>query len=313
MQDSVAKNATDSEPEISEIAALLAVVERRSYGAAARALGLSKSTVSRRIGSLEDKLGVRLLQRSTRNLALTELGHAYHERVMTAVGGLREAAAAVREQQGLARGLLRMTAPVDLGRWLAGLIVGFRRAYPQVAVQIELTQRAVDLVGEGFDAAIRAGYLRDSALIARPLLKISAILVASDMYLQEHGKPRRPADLGHHQAILFRRAQHRGQRRYQLENLRRKQKREVVVSGQLIADDFNFVRDAALAGAGIALVPELLIQQELERGELIRVLPSWRVQSAPLHLVYPSRAYVPAKLRAFAEFAASWIGQNTTP
>ncbi len=308
MQKIVAKNATDQDPEIAEISAFLAVVERRSYGAAARALGLSKSTVSRRVSALEDKLGARLLQRSTRNLTLTELGHTYHEQVLAAFGGLRTAAAVVREQQGVPRGHLRVTAPIDLGRWLAALISEFRRTHPQVVVEIELTQRTVDLIGEGFDVAIRAGYLRDSTMIARRLHPIVAALVASPAYIEQHGMPRRPSDLERHAFVLFQRSQHRGQARYALKGKRRQT--QVHVSGSLIADDFNFVRDAALAGAGIALVPELLISDALERGELVRVLPNWSLEGAPLHVVYPSRAYVPAKLRAFVEFAQQWVTEQ---
>ncbi|MGB1016019.1 MAG: LysR family transcriptional regulator [Nannocystaceae bacterium] len=311
MKEIVASNATDQDPEIAEITAFLAVVEARSYGAAARSLSVSKSTVSRRVAQLEDKLGVRLLQRTTRKLALTELGHAYHEQVVAALGNLNQAAAAVREHQSTPRGYLRVTAPVDLGGWLPQLITEFQVAYPEVVVEVELTQRKIDLVGEGFDLGIRAGALRDSTLIARRVCSLTSILVASPGYLAAHTTPKRPSDLPRHTFVLFHRAQQRGQSRLVLRG--RRGQREVQVRGQLIAADFNFVRDAAVAGAGIALIPNLLVQQALARGELMRVLPAWDSDISPIHLVYPTRAYVPAKLRAFLDFAARWSAAELEP
>jgi len=308
VKEIVANNATNADPGIAEISAFLAVVEARSYGAAARSLGVSKSTVSRRVSTLEDKLGVRLLQRTTRKLALTELGHAYHEEVVAALANLDRAAAAVREHQSTPRGYLRLTAPVDLGGWLPQLLTEFQATYPEVVVEVELTQRTVDLVGEGFDLGVRAGSLRDSTLIVRKLRTLTAILVASPGYLAAHGTPKRPGDLPTHTFVLFRRAQQRGQSRMVLQG--RRGPREVHVRGHLIADDFNFVRDAAVAGAGIALVPNLLIQQSLARGELVHVLPAWRSDGSAIHLVYPTRAYVPAKLRAFIEFALRWAASE---
>ncbi|MEZ4429916.1 MAG: LysR family transcriptional regulator [Nannocystaceae bacterium] len=300
-----------SEPALEEIAAFLAVVERKSFGAAGRHLEVATSTISRRVAALEAKLGARLLQRTSRKLTMTELGERYYERAAAALSDLEEAAAAVRELQSDPRGHLRITAPIDVGESIGQLITAFGRAYPEVSVSIELTQRTVDLVGEGFDLAIRAGRLRDSSLIARKLDDSIPVLVASPGYLKVHPAPRRPDELARHQFALFHRYElRRGVGRLVLHG--RRGAREVQVRAALVSDDFGFLRDAAVADAGIAVIPNVLIAGALRRGELSRVLPSWHLETSPIHLVYPSRVHVPAKTRAFCDFAIAWMAPRAS-
>ena len=307
MQSFVALSETmDVTPNLSEIAAFVAVVEHGSFSAAARVLGVAKSSVSRRISTLEHKLGARLLQRTSRQLMLTEVGTAYHTRVSAAMGSLRDAAELVHELQVEPRGHLRVTAPVDMGRLLGRLVVDFSAQHPAVEVEVILTQRLVDLVGEGIDVALRGGELRDSSLVGRRVGDATPVVVASPHYLRAHGSPRTPADLASHTFVLFRPAQNRpGSNRLMLEGAAGKQ--TVEVTGTISSDDFAFLGCAVAQGAGLGMVPMLSVLEELESGALVRVLPDWRGRTSPVHLVYPSRELVPAKTRAFREFATQWL------
>lgn len=313
MQCFVAQSGTmDIDPNLSEIAAFVAVVEQGSFSAAGRSLGVAKSSVSRRIATLEHKLGARLLQRTSRQLMLTEVGTAYHTRVASALGNLKDAAELVHELQVEPRGHLRITAPVDFGKVLSRLVVAFTGRYPRVTVEISLTQRLVDLVGEGFDVALRAGDLRDSSLVGRRVGDSSPIVVGSPLYLEEHGTPALPAELGEHTFVLFRPSQHRpGCNRLVLHGPGGDQ--TIDVKGALSSDDFGFLGSAVEQGAGLGLLPTLSILDELETGRLVRVLPSWKGRSAPIHLVYPSRELVPAKTSAFRDFAAQWLTTVVPP
>jgi DNA-binding transcriptional LysR family regulator len=294
------------DPNLPEIAAFLAVVERGSFSAAARTLEVTKSSVSRRISALEHKLGARLLQRTSRRLMLTEVGVAYHTRVAAAMGSLRDAAELVHGLQVEPRGHLRITAPVDLSRLLARLVVGFSARHPSVTVEVVLTQRVVDLVGEGIDVALRAGELRDSSLVGRRVAEATTIIAASPQYLEKHGTPGSVAELAEHRFVLFRPAQSRpGCNRVVLQGPAGEQ--TVEVAGTISSDDFAFVGCAVMQGAGLGIVPPLSLLDELDSGTLVRVLPQWQGRSSPLHLIYPSRELVPAKVRAFREFATQWL------
>lgn len=296
----------DEHPNLPEIAAFLAVVERGSFGGAARTLGVAKSSISRRVSALETKLGARLLQRTSRTLALTEVGTAYHARVSAAIGTLRDAALAVHDLQAEPRGHLRVTAPVDLGSMLGRMMAAFCETYGSLTVEMSLTQRTVDLVGEGFDVAIRAGTMPDSSLVARPLGDSVPVLVASPDTLSRLAPPRRPEDLAAAPFVLFSAMQTRpGSGRLRLQGPRGR--RTVEVHGPLCGDDFVFVRDAVLGDTGIGLVPLLLCSQDITAGRLVRLLPQWRGGPAPMHVVYPSRELVPAKTRAFRDFAVDWM------
>lgn len=302
----------EDEPNLPEIAAFVAVVERGGFGAAAATLGVTKSSVSRRVVALERKLGARLLQRTSRQMMLTEVGRAYHGRVSAAMGSLRDATALVGDLQGAPRGHLRVTAPVDVGRLVARMMLAFTEQYTEVSTELVLTQRAVDLVGEGFDVALRAGVLRDSSLVGRSLGDSVPILMASPKYLEAHGTPTTLSELAQHTFVLFRAGAVRpGVGRLELEAPGESHALEV--RGSISADDFAFVRELAVEGGGIALLPTLSAFDELARGALVRVLAPWRGPPGPVWVVYPSRELVPAKTRVFCEFVVQWMQSQIPP
>lgn len=274
------------------------VARRRSFTRAATALGLPKSTLSRKITALEARLGARLLQRTTRQLHLTDVGAAYYERVCRVVSDLTEAEAAVSEAQAQPRGVLRVTAPPDLGSTvLAWAMPEFSAKYPEVEVVFELSGRFLDLVAEGIDVALRAGKRTDSSLIARPIFSGTFALYASPNYLEAHGRPESIEDLTRHATVVF---GHSPERRWVLTG--NGHEHEVLVRGRVAVEDYNYLRLTTVAGAGIALLPTFLVGPDLHFGHLERVLPSFSQSTDTLYVAYPSREFLPAKTRAFVDF-----------
>ena len=290
----------DATIELDDIALFVRVAQHRSFTRAARDLGVPTSTVSRAVARLEDRLGARLVQRTTRKLALTAEGAALFEGADGPLRALSAVASSIGESQGAPRGKLRLTAPTDAGPGLvADLVSGFVARYPAVQVEMVLTNRMVDLVAEGFDAALRAGVLADSSLVAVKLAETPARLYASPSYLERRGTPREPADLAEHDGVMFRGS--RGLFKWKLQG----PDGAVEVSPQprVIGDEFAFLGGAVREGAGIGLLPELGVVADIAAGRLVRVLPTYEMRAGALHLVYPSSRNVPAKLAAFRSFA----------
>ncbi len=296
------RSAEQSEaPEIEEVMAFLRVAETGSFTAAGERLGVPKSTVSRRVARLEDKLGVQLLHRTTRSLALTEVGAVFHESAGRALAGLEEATLAAREGRETARGHLRLTAPYDIGAGsLAPIIAAFTREYPEVTVEVVLTDRTLDLVAEGIDLALRgAGALPDSSLVARKLTSLEFHLVASPAYVQRRGQPRTPAELATHDLALLRIGNGRGKL-----TLRRAdgESEELAVRATVSSNGFGFLTAAALAGGYIAMLPDIQAAPELRMGRLVRVMPEYTVGNGNVFLVHPAAKVLPAKARVFRDF-----------
>ncbi len=285
--------------DLNQIAAFTRVVETGSFRRAAQQLRVPASTVSRRIARLEKTLGARLLQRTTRQVSLTDAGKIYFDKVSPALTAVQDAAGYVSDEHSVARGRIRVTAPVDVGNSFFVEIVGrFVREHPEIQLDIELTARAVNLVEEGFDLAIRAGTLRDSTLIARKLFTIERGLFASSAYLSRRDRPRRPVDLIEHDCILFR--PRTDTERWVLTNGKRD---EVVdVSGPVVCEEYLFAKNAVVEGCGVALLPSFLLVRELAEGRARRVLPSWSGPGATLHVVYPSARYLPRRVALFRDF-----------
>jgi DNA-binding transcriptional LysR family regulator len=275
--------------DLNAVATFVRVVDRGGFTSAAAALGVPKSSVSRSVKRLEQELGVRLLQRTTRRLSLTEAGRAYYERVSSSLAGMDEARAAIGLMQDAPRGVVRVTAPPDIGAiLLAPIVARFVRKFPEVRAELSLTSRYVDLVQEGFDLALRMGKLSDSTLVARSLGSIDAGLYASKAYLARSGTPKKLADLEKHTCVLFRATN--GRIRWQLEGPRGPE--SVEVSGPIVADDMTFLREAILAGGGIGFMPA----PNLRGANLVRVLPEYGMHGVPAHIVYPSARYVPQRV-----------------
>ena len=283
---------------LDELATFVRVVDAGSIAAAARLLGVPKSTVSRRISRLEDRLGVRLLQRTTRSMHTTAEGEGLYRRASGPLADLASATSAVADAGDTPRGLLRVTAPVDFDRLFGPIVVEFMARYPEVSVQIDLSARRVDLVAEGFDLAIRAGTLEDSSLIARKLATVDLQLFASPAYLEKHGAPKRVRDLAGHECLLFRPSGTKQQWSFE----GGKQPEVVEVTGRLGSSEYAFLRSVCLAGAGIARMPSHLGSDAVRAGTLVRVLPKRHLGRGTLSLLYPSARHLPAKARAFRDF-----------
>ena len=295
--------------DLNHVAVFVRVVETGSFTAAAAALGLPKSSVSRSVSRLEVELSVRLLQRTTRSVHLTDAGHAYYERVAHALSSLEEAQAAVSDMQATPSGVVRVTAPVDLGvDVLSGLVADFVRKYPGIHVDLLLTGRLVNLVDEGVDLAVRAGKLDDSSLVARKVGTLEARLLASPGYLRKRGTPKTVADLAEHDCILFR--ARRGRASWALTGP--KGVEQVDVHGPVAADDYAFLRQMVLSGVGIGLVPWTTSALDIERGRLFRVLPDYAAPGGALHVVYPSARYVPQRVALLRDFLVEGLLSRTT-
>lgn len=287
-------------------ATFVQVIESGSFTAAAQRLALPKSSVSRRVTALEKALRVRLLQRSTRKLVLTEAGRMYFERARAALGGLADANTAVADMSHEIAGLIRFTTGGDNTGQMAALIAEFLDRHPKVQIEALLTPRRVDLVAEGFDLALRAGHLTDSTLVVRRLGTTDHFLFASPRYLRKAKTPRKIADLDRHRFVLFGPPHERGQLR-----LQGPLGEEVVkIQGPLIVDDMYFAADAIAAGVGIGLLPIAYFGwmwkagRRSPRRELVRVLPNYGIPGSEINLVSPPTAYEPTRVGLFRDFLA---------
>ncbi|NOK17100.1 LysR family transcriptional regulator [Corallococcus carmarthensis] len=282
--------------DLNELLVFARVVQAGSFTAAAKALRMPKSTVSRKVSELEERVGAQLLQRTTRTLHLTEVGRAYYAHCERIVAEAEAAELAVTRLQAGPHGLLRVTTPLSV-HFLAPMVARFMEQYPDVQVEMLCTDRAVDLMEEGFDLAVRAGRLPDSSLMARRLGDIERLVVASPEYLQARGAPRTPSDLAKHDCLFFGTALQGNV--WTLHAAGRAV--EVKVSGRLVINEPDMLRAVTLLGAGVALIPGQQCVEDLESGRLQRVLPDWSSAGAPVHAVYPpTRHHVP-KVMAFVE------------
>jgi DNA-binding transcriptional LysR family regulator len=277
--------------DFNRIALFVEVVETGSFSAAARRARLPVSSVSRGVARLEDQLGVRLLHRTTRKLALTEAGRDYFERMRTVIGEARAATSAVAGQAQEPRGLVRLTAPPGLQQ-LASLLGEVVQRHPELRIDLTLTMRSVDLVEEGMDLAIRGGKLEDSSLIAHRIGRSDFVIMAAPSYLEEHGAPRSLADLKRHACIGFR--SRTGLLPWRLSGP--SGRRTVAVTGPFVCDDLSFVRQAVLEGTGLGLLPEPLVAEEVRERRLLRVLPRWSMVDSSLYVLWPSRRLLPARV-----------------
>ena len=288
-----------------EMQAFAAVADQGSFVAAARALGSSKASVSRSVADLEARLGVRLMQRTTRRLTLTTEGHLFLERCRDALAQIEDAENEIQLASTLPRGLVRANVPVTFGNLhLAPLWGEFLARFPQVELDITLADRVVDLVEEGYDLAVRIGRLPSSTLISRQVASDHAVLCAAPAYLERHGWPQELADLERHRTIGYTYLA-TGDRWVFLGP---DGEASVRVLPRLRANSGDTCRAAALAGQGIIQQPTFLIGEDLRAGRLLPILPAWRGQDFGIHLVYPSRRFLPPKMRALLAFLAERLG-----
>jgi len=285
--------------DLNAVSAFSKVVELKSFRAAAAALGMPKSTVSRKVAELEDALGARLLERTTRSLRLTEAGRAYHVRIAPALDSLLEAERAVEEQSEKPSGRLRLTMTIEGGQTLLGPVLSeYLRAFPDVKLEVELTDRRVDLVEEGFDLAIRAGVLADSTLIAKRIGSPGRMRVcASPDYLRRRGTPRHPRELAEHDCLVM-----SAQTTPTVWPFREKRKSmPVKVRAHAEANSFLLLRDLAASGHGVARLPDYFAVPVASRGKLVSLLDAFLPEPTPWHVVYPSARNLSPKVRTLVE------------
>jgi DNA-binding transcriptional LysR family regulator len=289
---------------LQEITVFARIVGAGSLSAAARDLGMSPAVVSRRLAALEARLGVRLLNRTTRSLHLTDEGAAYYETCNRVLADIQEADAAVSAGRAEPRGVLRVALPAAFGhQHVAPLVPKFAERYPEVQLALSLSDRTVNLVEEGFDLAVRIADLADSSLAARKLAPNRRVVCASPAYLARHGEPRTPEDLLKHNCLAtdftmnwdFRGPDGRPG--------------TVRVSGRYACDNWEVLREWAVAGLGVALKSTWDVRRHLEDGSLVSLLPGYTFASdVAIYAVYPHRRHLPAKTRAFIEFLAESFG-----
>lgn len=280
----------------------VAVVEAGSFVGAARRLEAPPSTVSARVIALERRLGVTLIQRTTRKVRITDAGRRYFEDCRRALRELEFAEEAVKEASGGDSGVLRLTAAADIAQSvLPPLIAGFRAIYPQIKVDLLVTDRVVDMIEEGIDLAVRPGPLRDSSLIARVLLAGPMGLFASASYLDRRGIPQHIGDLKHHDMVKF------SAMPGKLEMRRGGRSVDLTWEGMVICDDMMTIRALLERDLGIGLLPNFLAERA--SSPLIRVLPQLSHRVSGLFLAYPSQRYVPKRVRGFIDFATDAFGK----
>jgi DNA-binding transcriptional LysR family regulator len=287
--------------DLNDTLVFLKVVEAGSFIAAARALRLPKTTVSRKVQNLELRLGAQLLHRTTRKLGLTEAGYVYYENCQRIARELEEAESAVAQLQGGPRGWLRITAPYSLGiERIAPLLREFRSRHPELKVEMLLSNESLDLIDRELDVALRIGDLPDSGLIARPLARLRTGVFASPAYIERHGEPRHPDELIGHHALGMQKMSRNGQYYWPLGD--GTTMAEYRIDPILVANDPAGLRSALLAGEGLMLASDIMVKSYAEGGCVRRVLPEWSGPEVPLSAVFPRGRVISPKVRAFVDF-----------
>lgn len=296
----------------SDIVAYVRVVEAHSFVAAAQTLGMSPSAISKAVSRLEERLGARLLNRTTRSLSLTDVGSSFYERCRDALGQLDHAESEVSESRGVPRGRLRVDVPVSLGRRLiVPALPRFIAQYPEISVQMSMNDRVVDLVQEGIDAALRVGNLSDSSLIARRIAQLRGVTCASPEFIERYGEPRDPTELKPEHCITMFKLGNNQTRAW----LFRKGETEhqVTPAARLSFSDPESAVQAAVSGAGFVRALDFTVEAQVAAGLLRPVLQDWNDGAGwPISVVYPQHRQPTAKIRAFIDFVSGLFPQSNS-
>ncbi len=289
--------------DLNDIAVFVKVAQFESFSRAARALGMPVSTVSRKVTSLENQLGVTLMQRTTRRLSLTAQGRAYYNQCSEPLSHLFDAESALTQTQKKPEGLLKISAPVIMGQEpFYEFLSAFLKKYPRIQVDLFITNLFVDLVADNVDVAIRFGELQDSTIIAKRIGRSVRYLVASPDYLKGRTPPAKPEDLVNHQCILLNGRNNEAE--WQLVNGRKSVK--LHVSGPVSSRDFQSVSAFTHKGHGIGLLPSNYCEEEIRRRDLVRILPEWSSLEIFIQVVYPTRRFIPSRLQLFLDELKAW-------
>lgn len=276
-------------------------VRRGSFSAAGRHLDLSPSAVSKLLSGLEARLGVRLLNRTTRTLSLTEGGAIYFRRCVEIIGDIESAEAALTGLAQMPTGTLRVNATPGFAKHqLLPLMDDFHARHPELTLELQLTGQAIDLVTDRVDIAIRLGPLKDSSLVKRKLGESRRLVCAAPSYLKRHGKPSKPSDLHSHNCLRLSTSDTFNQWRF----AGRHGSERIDVKGHFVTDNVDALHEYALLGGGIARLSTFMIGRDIERGSLVPVLTKYGIERQLIHAVYPHRKHLPAKVRVFLDFLA---------
>lgn len=295
-------------PDFEGLAMFAKVAEERSFAAAARAMGVSVATVSRGVSRLEERLGARLLNRTSRQLALTEFGHTIAESASRIYQEAEATEDAAREQSASPRGRVRLAVPMSFGlRWVAPILPDFFRAYPDISIDLHLSDASVDLIGQGFDAALRIAVLPDSSLVARRLCPVSRFIVAAPSYLEQCGRPRHPHDLIGRACLGY--AYRARSEVWRFVNDAGNEE-AVEPAGPLRVTNADALVPTVLAGLAIAELPEFIAGEYLRDGRMEILMTDWTMQQGGLYFVTPSLRARPAKVEVLADFLAQRISPS---
>lgn len=293
---------------IGVIPIFIAVIKYKGFSAAAEHLGLTKSAVSKRISQLEAQLGAKLLHRTTRKLSLTEAGEQYYVHALKALTAAQDAQDCVTQLQGEPQGKLRIHAPMSFGHLhVSPLIPEFISRYPKISVDLVLDDKAVDLVAQGVDVAIRSGHLPDSNLVARKLAPGNSMVCASPEYIAKHGQPSHPSQLTEHNCLLFSYSNNANQWHFSQD----KEHCQIEVNGNYQANNSEALRQALLKGFGVARLPTFIAGKDIKAGKLVNLFPTYTMPHKDIYALYIARQYLPKKVRVFLDFAIEYFGSDT--
>lgn len=290
--------------DLNAVAMFVAVIKARSFSKAAEELGVTKSTISKKVAELEALLGATLIRRTTRSLHLTEMGAEFYEQCTVSLAGIRAAAETAQAAGATPRGHLRVTCPADFVPDIMGpVFAAFLEAYPEVTLDVVLTDKTLDLVTDNIDVAIRIGTLGDSSLLSRRIGREVFQLMASPDYLRAAPRLREPADLQNHGCLIF--APRPEMKVWHLQNGESRQRVEPPV--KFISNNIATIKSLAVLGSGITLVPLSSCGEEIRAGKLTVALPDWSMGSTPIHLVYQKQPFKSPKIQAFVSFVESRV------
>lgn len=291
--------------QLEDMQIFVSTVDAQSFTAAADRLGLSKQFISRRIMALEERLGARLLIRTTRKLSITDTGRAYYERALKIIDEVNDAEQLVSSENSSPRGTLRISAPMSFGTLHLGpAIVRFMALCPEVRIELDLSDRFVDIVGEGYDMAVRIGQLADSSLVARQIAPTQVVACASPAYLKQRGTPATPADLKDHDCLPYGHG-----RNVEWVFSDKGKPLHVPVKGRLRANNGELGCTAAVAGLGIVLLPTFIVGAALRSKQLVTILDAYAPPPLTIYAVYPQHRQASLAVKAFTDFLRNTFGK----
>lgn len=294
-------------PSFSAIPVFIAVVENGSFSAAAERLSMTKSAVSKRISVLEDNVGVRLFNRTTRKLTLTEAGERFFDFARNAYSLAEDGFAAISAYSGRPKGVLKINAPMTFCRLhIVPFIPEFLEKYPEIEVVLSMDDKVVDMTEGAFDVGIRIGELKDSSLIAKRLVDCKSVVCAASSYIAQHGKPQTPEDLTQHNCIYYSYFQAGVEWTFYNNN----QKLKVQPRGNFVVNNSDAIAEVLLQGMGICQMPTFIVAKHLAAGELVTVLDDYQLPKHAIYAVYPERKHLPEKVNVFIQFMQSKLGEG---